>query len=423
MRDAAISAAKCDDWPQAEKWFLDAQSAARLAHVGDMDVMAIGLGADAAVAAFKAGDVGRALSGLVEAVEALTEVNPEATLPAAYCHRVIRHTVLWMQSRIKGSNVKLEGQPITMEAGTCSNPNPLPAIRDLPLGHIDSTWYMLAEMDIAAGLDLGIVASLENRLKEGSIPVMEGRLHMELIQADIDRLDAAGFAAHFTPYVETSVYLKEAGIQLHKRFDPLSPERGQVPPLVKQVPFDPVAEQVAKDAILAYGIRSALARRAESMPELETALNVQTSGPFPGQFVFHHQNGKPDSLNELDQIILTIINDLLRQEYLNPKDFWMAGARFIAWINHSAFKILLTAHLVNWQKAGWKRILETESFRLSRPRQTVPQIEGILTKSSDDQTFIAKLLLATSEALGVSLSTAYRDSLLTMAEAAESRLD
>ena len=31
LREAAISAAKCDDWSQAEQWFLDAQSAARLA--------------------------------------------------------------------------------------------------------------------------------------------------------------------------------------------------------------------------------------------------------------------------------------------------------------------------------------------------------------------------------------------------------
>ena len=419
MRDAAISAAKCDDWPQAEKWFLDAQSAARLAQIGDMDIMAIGLGADSAVAALEAGDIGQAVTGVAEAVEALTEVDPESTLPAAYCHRIIRHTVLWMQSRTKGSDVKLEGQSFTMEAGTCSNPNPLPAIRDHPLGHIDFIWYMLAEMEIAAGIDLGIVASLENRLKEGSIPVMEVQLRMEMIQADIDRLDAAGFAAHFTPYVETFVYLKKERVRLHKEFDPLSPERGQVPPLVKQVPFDPVAEQVAKDAILAYGIRSALARRAESMPELETALNVQTSGPFPGQFVFHHQNRKPDSLNELDQIALTIINNLLRREYVEPKEFWMAGARFFEWINHSDFKRLLTTHLAAWQKCGWRQILKTESFQLSRPRQTVPQIEEILTKSTDDQTFVAKLLLATSEALDVSLSAADRDTLQTMAEAAE----
>ena len=419
MRDAAISAAKCDDWPQAEKWFLDAQSAARLAQTGDMDIMAIGLGADSAVAALEAGDIGQALTGLAEAVEALTEVNPESTLPAAYCHRIIRHTVLWMQSRTKGSDVKLEGQPFTMEAGTCSNPNPLPAIRDLPLGHIDITWYMLAEMEIAAGLDLGIVASLENRLKEGSIPVMEVRLRMELIQADIDRLDAAGFATHFTPYVEALVYLKKEDARLKTGFDMLTPKRGQIPPLEKNGPFDPVAEQVAKNAILAYGIRSTLAGQAESMTKLETALNSQITGPFPGHFLFHHRNGKSDLLNELDQIALTIINNLLRREHLKPEDFWMAGARFFEWINHSDFKHLLTAHLVNWQKSGWKRILETESFRLSRPRQTVPQIEEILTISADDQRFFEKLLLATSEAVGVSLSAAYRDTLQTMAEAAE----
>ena len=311
MRDAAISAAKCDDWLQAEKWFLDAQTAARLAHVADMDVMAIGLGADSAVAALEAGEVGRALTGLAEAVEALTEVSPESTLRTAYCHRVIRHTVLWMQSRTNGSDVKLEGEPITMEAGTCSNPNPSSAIRKLPLGHIDVAWYMLAEMEIVAGLDLGILASLENRLKEGSIPVMEVRIRMEMIQADIDRLDALGFATHFTPYVEALVYLKKEDARLKTGFDMLTPKRGQIPPLEKNGPFDPVAEQVAKNAILAYGIGSTLAGQAESMTKLETALNSQITGPFPDHFLFHHRNGKSDSLNELDQIVLTIVKNFL----------------------------------------------------------------------------------------------------------------
>ena len=416
MRDAAISAAKCDDWPQAKKWFLDAQSVARLAPTGDMDIMAIGLGADAAVAALEAGDIGQALTGLVEAVEALTAVDPESTLPAAYCHRIIRRTVLWMQSRIKGSEVKLKGQSFTMEAGTCSNPNPLPVIRDHPLGHIDIAWYILAEMEIAAGIDLEIVASLKNRLKNGSILVMEVGLRKELIQADIDRLDAVGFAAHFTQYVETSVYRNDQGIRIHKEFNRLAPERGQVPPLDKQAPFDAASERVAKDAILAYGIRSALANRAESMIELETALNRQITGPFPGQFVFHPRNGMPDSFKELDRIVLTIIKNLLRNEYMEPKDSWMAGARFFEWINNSDFKRMLTTHLAAWQKCGWRQILKTESFQLSRPWQTVPQIEEILTTSAEDQSFVAKLLLATSEAVDVSLNATYRDTLKTIAE-------
>ena len=59
LREAAISAAKCDEWSQAEKWFLDAQSAAKSAQLNSMEVMAIGLGADSAVAALEAGMWGR----------------------------------------------------------------------------------------------------------------------------------------------------------------------------------------------------------------------------------------------------------------------------------------------------------------------------------------------------------------------------
>jgi len=246
---------------------------------------------------------------------------------------------------------------------------------------------------------------------------------MELIQADIDRLDAEGFAAHFTPYVETSVYLNDQGIRIHKEFDPLSPERGQVPPLDKQVPFDVASERVAKDAILAYVIRSTFASRTGSIKELETALNNQFMGPHPGQFVFYRRNGKPDLLNELDRIVLAIIKNLLRREYVEPKEFWIAGLRFFEWINHSDFKRVLTAHLAKWQRIGWRRILETESFRLSSPRQTVPQIKEFLTKSAEDHSFVAKLLLATSKAVDVSLSEAYRETLKTMAEPVESPLE
>ena len=51
MREAAISAAKTNDWRQAEIWFADGRTAAAAAHAVDMQAMAIGLGTDAAVAA------------------------------------------------------------------------------------------------------------------------------------------------------------------------------------------------------------------------------------------------------------------------------------------------------------------------------------------------------------------------------------
>ncbi len=419
LREAAISAAKCDDWSQAEQWFLDAQSAAKLAQVDDMHVMAIGLGADSAVAALETEDAGRALTRLAEAVEALADVNPEASLRAAYCHRVIRHTVLWVQSHITRRDVQIGGQPIGMEAGTCSNPDPLPAIRELPLEHIDVTWYRLAEAEAAADLDVGITATLDDRLAQGPIPVMEANLRTQMMQTDIARLDAGGFAAHFTKYVESTVYLIKERVRLQTTFDPLTLERGQVPALDKNAPFDPVAERVAKEAILAYGIHSAMADHREAMTELENALDDQFTGPFPGKPVFGHWNEKSASLAEPDQTVVTIIKALLLNEHVEPYGFWMAGLHFFEWINQSNFKPFLTPHLAAWQRAGWKRILNAEKFRLSSPWQTVPIIEEVMTIAVDDRSFIAKLILATSEAVGSPLGSTYRDFLQAIAEEAE----
>ena len=422
LREAAISAARCGEWSQAEQWFLDAQSAAKLIQVDDMYVMAVGLGADSAVAALETGDIGRALTRLAEAVEALADINPEATLSAAYCHRVIRHTVLWTQSRITGCDVQIGGRPIAMEAGTCSNPDPLPAIRELPLGHIDVAWYMLAEAESATGLDVGITATLDDLLAQGPIPVMEVNLRTQMVQTDIVRLDTSGFAAHFTTYVEIAVYLSKEADRLRATFDPLALERGQVPMLDKHGPFDSTTERMAKDAILAYGIRSALADQPqpEAMTELETALEGQFSGPFPGKPVFDHWNEKSALSAELDQTVVTIIKVLLKNEHVEPYYFWMAGLCFFNWINQSNFKPFLTPRLAAWLRVGWKRILTAESFRLSSPRQTVPPIEEVLAIPVDDSSFIAKLILAASEAVSSPLTAAYRNSLKAMAEEASS---
>jgi hypothetical protein len=414
-----MSAAKSDEWPQAEKWFLEAQSAARLAQDDDMRVMAVGLGADAAVAALEIGEVGRALTQLAEAVEALAGVNPETSLRAAYCHRVIRHTVLWAQSRIERSDVKIGGKPIGMEAGTCSNPDPLPAIRELPLGHIDLAWYMLAEAETAARVDVGIASGLGNRLTQGPIPFMECGLRARKMQAYIDNLDAGRFAAHLKAFAEGAAYMiKEAG-RLKNNFDLLAPERGQVPVLAMSAPFDPVTEHVASDAILAYAIHSVLVDRRGAVLELEAALESAFATDFPGSLVFDHWNGSPTSLEQLDKTVIDVVKALLRSDHVEPYDFWMAALRLFERINQSNFKSLLLPHLARWLRAGWKRIAAAESFRLSRPRQTVPAIEAVLAMPGDDRRFVVTLLLASSEAVGSPLGVAYRDSLRAMAEEEE----
>ena len=311
--------------------------------------------------------------------------------------------------------MKIGGYPIKMEAGTCSNPEPLNAIRERPLGHIDIAWYMLAEAEIAAGIDLGITESLDRRLEQGPIPLMELGLHVQAMQMDIERLDTKGFAAHFTAYLETNAYVAREAGRLRGSFDPVAPERGEVPALYRSEPPKPEVEQAAKDAILAFGIQSIFAHQPEAMANLEAVLYSSLTCPVPGKPVFDHWNEKTALPSGSDHDVLTIMKMLHQEEHVEPNDFWMAGLRFFEWVNQSRFERLLTPRLAAWQRSGWKRISTVESFRLHRPQHTVPAIEEILTIPSDDRGFIVKILLATSEAVGSPLGSAYRETLEAMA--------
>jgi hypothetical protein len=48
--------------------------------------------------------------------------------------------------RIDKEEKLIDGKPIVMLPGTCSNPEPPASIRELPLGPFDLAWYMLAEV-------------------------------------------------------------------------------------------------------------------------------------------------------------------------------------------------------------------------------------------------------------------------------------
>ncbi len=420
LREAAISAAKCDEWPQAERWFLEAQKAALAAQTNDMAVMALGLGTDAAVAALEAGSVPRALSGLAKVLAELPGIDPDSSLRAAYCHRVVRHTVLWAQSQIRGRSVQIAGEPILMQPGTCSNPEPLPAIKTHPLGPIDLAWYMLAESEMAAGVDLGILANLPSRLEEGPISMMEFGLRFNVLEKDIDDLAVKQFANHLMPFVEAGVYLSANRSRLRGSFDALSPERGEVPSLDRTPPFPPKVEQVAAEAILAFCAQAVAAGEPEKLSHLNDALEREFSGVFPGAAVFGDREGAVASLGDFEKVIVQILEIVRAGDHLEPDQFWGIGLRLFEWVERSNFKNVLLSRLAQWLRAKWKRIVADETFRLHQPHLTVPTVEEVLGCPENSRSFVASLLLATAPAVGVQLDSEYEDSLKRMTRESES---
>ena len=418
FREAAISAAKSGEWLQAETWFLDADHAARQAHGDSMSAIAVGLIADAAAAALEAREVGRALTGLAQAVEELARVNPEETPRGAYCHRTIRILVLWARSRIEQTNGKFGGK--SMDAGTCSDPYPSSKITKIRLVPLDVTWYMLAMAEIASSVDVGITATLGDRLEHGSIPPLEATLCVQQMQAAIVSLDAVRFADHFTTYIESSVYLSKRDDDSVSEIPNWLEERGLIPRMGHDERSESDAERAAIDAIMAYGIQSVMMNQSVAVTHLEAVMNQRYTVPYPGKPVLDKWDGKPVSLDELDQTVVTLSKAVLHDGLRRPDDFWVAGLRFFEWSNQSQFGRFLMAGLAAWLRSGWKRIATTQSFLLSRPRHTVPAIKEVLKIPADDRSFVAKLILVTSEAVGPGVEPSYRDSLTAMAEESES---
>ena len=223
LRRAAISAATQNRWEQAKQWFLQARKPARFALTNDMKVMAIGLSADAAVAALHTGDSPQALTLLSEALDELPAIDPVNTLRATFCRRSVHAAVVWTRASVMNQEISAGGQPIRMAPGVCSTPDPPAASEELQAIDIDISWYFLAGAEVAAGVDVGIFSSIADRLTDGAIPAIEVDLRCITMQYSIDRLDTAGFVTHFMRYVESMEYLSRLDASSKASINPTTP--------------------------------------------------------------------------------------------------------------------------------------------------------------------------------------------------------
>lgn len=416
LREAAISAASSGDWQLAAEWFGVAQNAADQAKLDDMHVMAVGLRADTAVAALKAGNVKEALEAMAECLAKLQHIDSDSSLRAAYCHRVIRHAVLWMDSEIDNRQTTIGGRPITMLPGACSNPDPPAAIAESPLGPLDLAWYMLAEAEISSGIDAGIDRSLRSKLENGPVLFMEIEKGNRRIVRDVITTDSAQFAADFASYLAGLEYLRAESQAMRKTFDVFAPARGEVPVLSTTQLSDPYVTRVAEDAVIAFGLAAALKGAADPTEELQANLRATFGSEFPGSAVVNKWQGLESQLPPLDQIVAEHVPLLRSGTHLAPCKVWEVGLRAFEKIRQSNFRKAMLPILGTWLRGQWRRIVNNESFRLSRPMVTVPAIEASLAQQSNDEAFVASLLLATAEAVGSSLAGPYEQQLRAIAQ-------
>jgi hypothetical protein len=410
LREAAISAANCDEWGQAEEWFREAQASASQLELPDMQAMSVGLCADAAVAAYKSGNIERCLSGLVEGLVALDKIDPQASLRCTHCHHLLRHTVLWLQSRVEGREVLLDGEPISMRPGICSNPEPAKEIAERPLGSIDIVWYMLAEIELFSRRTVGIATALYNRLSGGPIPMLEVGLRSKQLAIDIADVNPDGFASHLIGYIEAMAYLSAHVNDAWRNFDLTNPPREVIPTIA---PADASLKyrDLADDALFAYAVSCACKQAPEGLLALAAILDSKIGPGIIGGEIFSRASPGGDKLpaGTFEEVLVDSVMAFGVAAHPVPREYCLAGVRFLQQAQRSNFKTTMVAAIAEWQRHAWRRIVDSETFRLSRPQRTVPAIEHALSLPLNNESFLCSLLLATVDATEVALPREVRE--------------
>lgn len=405
LRDAAISAAKCGEWEQAKTWFIESKEVAVRLEDPGMNIMAIGLGADAAVAAIHCGQFDVALSKLHDALIELRDIDSTSSVRACYCHHVLRHTVLWTQIQLDKNKAASFEETIYMEPGCCSNPEPSSEIFERPLGEIDIAWYSLAECEVVSRTNVGITDKLYSLLSGDTIPIMEIGLHERLLERDIVDVNSTGFVQHIWGHVEALAYLAEQREQLVASFNPLQPDRGRIPTQPYSSLSRPEISTLADEAVTTFCIAATCTYSVETLSRLEACLKEQFGRNIPGDTLFARLNADttvPKASNASEAVIDAIRN-FKNDIHITPYNHCVAGIRFYLFAKASNFKRTLIPIIASWQRDEWKRIITSERFRLLQPTRTVPSLEQALTLEADSQ-FLSTLFLATINATGVSVA-------------------
>ena len=180
MREAGRSAAEIGDLDKTRTFFEQAWESAH--KCGEhMRPMMAGLSADCAILDFQAGKIGSALALMLRALTEAEPIDPKAGLKEHYCVLILMTAILWMRGGARDWPVERQAMVI----GMCSNPDPLPELKDRPLPQRLLPWYELAELEAGVSDSQLVLTALRQRTTKGGLLAMETMLAAGLLRAAV----------------------------------------------------------------------------------------------------------------------------------------------------------------------------------------------------------------------------------------------
>jgi len=412
LREAAISAAELGEWGEAREWFAAARQAASNAASTDMKLMAIGLRADEALAAYQAGDVVAALNGLETALDEIAPVDPASSIAAGYRHRVIRHSFLWLLGKTSETTVAVGGEPIAVVPGMCSNPEPTD-LSDLQIAPADHARYLLVQAEIASGVSAGVEQRFRTHLGDRSIPGMEVLVRGTRIRSLARRLDAKGYITALPSRVDSGIWL-DANRDVQQS-DLQHTVYGEIPPATPEQLLTERAVFSAEDALLSFGMVAAVQRCPNALVALCEQGGEIRNG-YPGRRMLELMAGGQRRDEELASYTAIEVYRVAHQAALTPDELFVACVRFVQWAKNSTLQQVLVPPLEAWARAAWERVIEEQQFYLRYPATSVPAIREALASTGTGLGFLGRLIVSAEPAVHrrFGFDHAFRDFLLSL---------
>lgn len=405
LREAGISAAELGDWDAAQNWFSRAQISASNLKPAAVRAMAIGLLADTAHAAYRAGHPDVAIVKLRDALALLPSIDPNGTLAEAYCHRVVRHATLWL---FKESTGKLsdESSDIQYAPGCASNPGPLEAIRSHPVAALDLAFYLLAEADEALSKPTGFYREFRHYLLDGPILSSEIALAIGQDRRAIGEHDANGFVTRVRRHASMAAILASGGGR-NLGNELRCPERGVIPLASIDADATPDILRAAEDFLMSFSIAAAIAGEFAAVDAvIESGL--RTSELTALHPLLARMAGRETQLRSDREGAAIAVNALRQDLITRPAEFCWCGIWMLLHIRSSNLRDGVAGPLVTWLFDGWQQLVREMPFRLAAPAVNARPIEAIL--SHPDRTFGAgvRLILTAAPAAAVSMPAVIR---------------
>jgi hypothetical protein len=402
FREVAISSAETGDWAQSRRWFEKAREAAGQSKASAMTVMTIGLWADEGIAAYMSADPEAALQLMNSALAEVESLDPAASILSGYCHRVVRHAVLWLFGECTRQKLHVAEQPVVMVPGMCSNPEPTD-MSSLPLGSIDYVRYLLLQSAIETDATIEVQAQIAAGLGGREIPAMEYMIRQSRLARAMAQENVDGVLVTCDDWLAARVYLATHEAELRSQ-GPNNPGYGRIPLCTTEELEGPIARSALRDLMTTFGLFAAFHHKPQAVELLRDALSGRAFPLGADRSILETiRTGQPN-----EDTVAWRLFDTLHERRLSPEALFAAGLRFVQFADTSQFKRQLAVHMRRWMHDCWTYVIEQQTFLLRNPRLTVPDIKVAINSTDEGLGYVGKILLSVEPAISSKLDPSFR---------------